>query len=99
MSIITSRNRHEFGRALKVRYGKGRCTNVQNLESIGVDRARSEAFESPGGVARAGRAGLLLLYLTLRVGILYRMQTRPRGGNFDRAGKCYFLCGFHTFRV
>ena len=69
MSIITSRNRHDFGPALKVRYGKGRSTNVQNLESIGVDRARSEAFESPG-VVQPGRAGLLLLYLTNRVEIL-----------------------------
>ena len=78
---------------MKVKYGKGWSIDVQILGSIGVDLAELEAFESPG-VGRAGRAGLLPLYLTVRVGILYRMQTRKRGGNFDRVGKCYFCVAF-----
>ena len=62
---------------------------MQDLGSIGVDRARSEAFESPG-VVQPGRAGLLLPYLTYRVEILYRLQRRPRGENFGRAEKLSF---------
>ena len=70
--IITFRNRHGFGPALKVRYGKGWSIDVQILKSIGVDLEELEAFESPG-LWRAVARRFRVLYSPYRVGILYSM--------------------------
>ena len=43
--------------------------------------------------------GLLLLYLTYRVEILYRLQRRPRGGIFGRAEKFLFLAALRVLFV
>ena len=46
--IITSRNRHGFGPALKHHKGKARRYRIFNLDSIGGDSAAIELFEPAG---------------------------------------------------
>ena len=96
--IITFRNRHGFGPALKHYKGKARRYRIFNLSSIGCDSAAIERSE-PAGPGEQGTPGSALSDSPLYGETLYSFYRRPRGGIFCRAEKFLFLAALRVLFV